>query len=191
MVVGIVSIGLMIMDVRFILLIVLKDFVYSKGMFLVYVYYYGGVRVEVNGLDVDEVEVILKSRSFIEVYLNDIGVIVYYLNVFDDFFYDFFKCYNFKIGGKVFVDVMNIFVVFFFFRFSEYFGFEVEFINDMMISYILLKLKEVFFYKLNKGDYIFGLCFRLDGIVEFYKDGEEKMFMSMWFFFDYFKRVFK
>lgn len=61
----------------------------------------------------------------------------------------------------------------------------------MMTSYIPPKPKEVFLHKLNKGDYTFGLRFRPDGIAEFYKDGEEKTFTSMWSLFDYLKRVFK
>ncbi len=42
MVVGIVSTGSTIMDVRLIPLIALKDFAHSKGMPLAYVYYHGG-----------------------------------------------------------------------------------------------------------------------------------------------------
>ncbi|BAD85593.1 phosphomannomutase-related protein [Thermococcus kodakarensis KOD1] len=191
MVVGIVSTGSTIMDVRLIPLIALKDFAHSKGMPLAYVYYHGGVRVEVNGLDVDEVEAILKSRSFIEAHPNDIGATVYYPNALDDFLHDLFKRYNFKIGGKALVDAMNTPAVLFFPRLSEHFGFEAELINDMMTSYIPPKPKEVFLHKLNKGDYTFGLRFRPDGIAEFYKDGEEKTFTSMWSLFDYLKRVFK
>ncbi|AIU69884.1 phospho-sugar mutase [Thermococcus eurythermalis] len=190
MVVGILSTGSTIMDVRLIPLIALKDFAHRKGLPLVYVYYHGGVRVYVSGLDVDEIKAILESRSFIEAHPNDIGATVYYPNALDDFMNDLFKHYNFKIGGKALVDAMNTPAVLFFPRLSEHFGFEVELMNDMMTSYLPPKPKEVFLHKFNKGDYDFGMRFRPDGVVELYTGGEEKEFGSMWSLVDYLKKTF-
>jgi len=189
MVVGIVSTGSTIMDVRLIPLIALKDFARKKGLPLAYVYYYGGVRVYVSGIDVDEINTILKSRSFIEAQPNDIGATVYYPNALDDFLHEVFKHYNFKISGRALVDAMNTPAVLFFPRMNEHFGFEVELMNDMMTSYLPPKPKEVFLHKLGKGNYDFGLRFRPDGVVEFYREGEEKEFGSIWTLLDHMKKT--
>lgn len=188
MVVGIVSTGSTIMDVRLIPLIALKDFAYRKGLPLAYVYYYGGIRVYVSGIDSEEITAILESKSFIEAQPNDIGATVYYPNALDDFLHEIFKHYNFRIKGKALVDAMNTPAVLFFPRMSEHFGFEAELINDMMTSYLPPKPKEVFLHKLSKGDYDFGLRFRPEGVVEFYKDGEELEFGSIWKLFDHMKK---
>ncbi len=189
MVVGIVSTGSTIMDVRLIPLIALKDFAHRKGLPLAYVYYYGGVRVYVSGIDVDEIRTVLESRSFIEAQPNDIGATVYYPNALDDFLHEVFKHYNFKVKGKALVDAMNTPAVLFFPRMSEHFGFEAELINDMMTSYLPPKPKEVFLHKLQKGDYDFGLRFRPEGIVEFHHQGEEREFGSIWKLLDHMKRT--
>lgn len=189
MVVGIVSTGSTIMDVRLIPLIALKDFAHKKGLPLAYVYYYGGVRVYVSGIDVEEINAILESRSFIEAQPNDIGATVYYPNALDDFLHEIFKHYNFKLEGKALVDAMNTPAVLFFPRMNEHFGFEVELMNDMMTSYLPPKPKEVFLHKLNKGDYDFGMRFRPDGVVEFYKENEQKEFTSMWSLLDHMKKL--
>lgn len=189
MVVGIVSTGSTIMDVRLIPLIALKDFAHRKGLPLAYVYYYGGVRVYVSGIDVDEIRTVLESRSFIEAQPNDIGATVYYPNALDDFLHEVFKHYNFKVKGKALVDAMNTPAVLFFPRMSEHFGFEAELINDMMTSYLPPKPKEVFLHKLQKGDYDFGLRFRPEGVVEFHHQGEEREFGSIWKLLDHMKRT--
>lgn len=191
MVVGIVSTGSTIMDVRLIPLIALRDFAHRKGMPLAYVYYHKGVRVEVSGLDIEEIKTILETRSFIEAHPNDIGATVYYPNALDDFLHDLFKHFNFKITGKALIDAMNTPAVLFFPRLSEHFGFEAEIMNDMMTSYIPPKPKEVFLHKLRKGDYTFGLRFRPEGIAEFYRGNEEKRFTSMWSLLEYLKMIFK
>ncbi len=188
MVVGIVSTGSTIMDVRLIPLVALKDFSHRKGLPLAYVYYYNGVRVYVNGMDTDEINTILESKSFIEAHPNDIGATVYYPNALDDFLHEVFKHYNFKMEGKALVDAMNTPAVLFFPRMSEHFGFETELINDMMTSYLPPKPKEVFLHKLNKGDYNFGLRFRPDGTIELHHKGEQKEFGSMWTLLDHMKR---
>jgi len=179
MVVGIVSTGSTIMDVRLIPLIALKDFAESKGLPLAYVYYHDGVRVYVSGIDADEIRAILEGRSFIEAQPNDIGATVYYPNALDDFLHELFKHYSFRLEGRALVDAMNTPAVLLFPRMSDHFGFEVELINDMMTSYLPPKPKEVFLHKLSKGDYDFGMRFRPDGIVEFYS-GETREFDSMW-----------
>ena len=189
MVVGIVSTGSTIMDVRLIPLIALKDFAHRKGLPLAYVYYYNGVRVYVSGIDVEEIEAILETKSFIEAHPNDIGATVYYPNALDDFLHEIFKRYSFKVDGKALVDAMNTPAVLMFPRMSEHFGFEAELINDMMTSYLPPKPKEVFLHKLQKGDYDFGLRFRPEGVVEFHKDGEEVEFGSMWKLIDHMKKV--
>ncbi len=188
MVVGIVSTGSTVMDVRLIPLVALKDFAHRKGLPLAYVYYYNGVRVYVNGMDADEINAILESRSFIEAHPNDIGATVYYPNALDDFLHEVFKHYNFKIEGKALVDAMNTPAVLFFPRMSEHFGFEAELINDMMTSYLPPKPKEVFLHKLSKGNYDFGLRFRPEGVIELYHNGEQSEFGSMWTFLDYMKK---
>jgi len=189
MVVGIVSTGSTIMDVRLIPLIALKDFAHKKGLPLAYVYYYGGVRVYVSGIDIEEIETIMETRSFIEAQPNDIGATVYYPNALDDFLHDVFKKYSFRIEGKALVDAMNTPAVLMFPRMNEHFGFETELINDMMTSYLPPKPKEVFMHKLQKGGYDFGLRFRPEGIVEFHKDGQETEFGSMWKLLDHMKKV--
>ncbi|WP_297062483.1 phospho-sugar mutase [Thermococcus sp.] len=189
MVVGIVSTGSTIMDVRLIPLIALKDFAHKKGLPLAYVYYYSGVRVYVSGIDVDEINAILESRSFIEAQPNDIGATVYYPNALDDFMHDLFKRYNFRIEGKALVDAMNTPAVLFFPRMNEHFGFEVELMNDMMTSYLPPKPKEVFLHKLNKGGYDFGMRFRPDGVVEFYRGDRQKEFTSMWSLLEHMKEL--
>ncbi len=189
MVVGIVSTGSTIMDVRLIPLIALKDFAHRKGLPLAYVYYYNGVRVHVSGIDVEEIEAIMETKSFIEAQPNDIGATVYYPNALDDFLHEIFKRYSFRIEGKALVDTMNTPAVLIFPRMSEHFGFEVELINDMMTSYLPPKPKEVFLHKLTKGDYDFGLRFRPEGIVEFHHGGEEVEFGSMWKLIDHMKKV--
>ncbi len=161
-----------------------------KGLPLAYVYYHGGgVRVYVSGLDTEEIDAILQSRNFIEAQPNDIGATVYYPNALDDFLHEVFKHYNFRVEGKALVDAMNTPpAVLFFPRMSDHFGFETELINDMMTSYIPPKPKEVFLHKLGKGDYDFGLRFRPDGIVEFYREGEELEFGSVWKLLDHMKK---
>ncbi|ASJ02307.1 phospho-sugar mutase [Thermococcus profundus] len=188
MVVGIVSTGSTIMDVRLIPLIALKDFAHKKGLPLAYVYYYGGVRVEVSGLDVDEIKTVLEGRSFIDAHPSDIGATVYYPNALDDFMNDLLKKYRLKLEKRVLVDAMNTPAVLFFPRLSEAFGMEVEIINDMMTSYLPPKPKEVFLHKLKKENYDFGLRFRPDGVVELHIDGEETEFGSMWSLADYLKK---
>ncbi|MCD6372732.1 MAG: phospho-sugar mutase [Thermococcus sp.] len=189
MVVGIVSTGSTIMDVRLMPLISLKDFANRKGLPLAYVYYYDGVRVYVSGIDVEGIEAILETKSFIEAHPNDIGATVYYPNALDDFLHEIFKRYSFKVNGKALVDAMNTPAVLMFPRMSEHFGFEVELINDMMTSYLPPKPKEVFLHRLHKGDFDFGLRFRPEGAVEFHKDGEEVEFGSMWKLVDHMKKV--
>ena len=189
MVVGIVSTGSTIMDVRLIPLIALKDFAHRKGLPLAYVYYYNGVRVYVSGIDFEEIEAIMETKSFIEAHPNDIGATVYYPNALDDFLHEIFKRYSFKVDGKALVDAMNTPAVLMFPRMSEHFGFEAELINDMMTSYLPPKPKEVFLHKLQKGDYDFGLRFRPEGIVEFHRGGEEVEFGSMWKLIDHMKKV--
>lgn len=188
MVVGIVSTGSTIMDVRLIPLIALKDFAHKKGLPLAYVYYYNGVRVEVSGLDVDEIETILESRSFIEAHPSDIGATVYYPNALDDFMNDLLKKYRLKLKKRVLVDAMNTPAVLFFPRLSDALGLEVEIINDMMTSYLPPKPKEVFLHKLRKEGYDFGLRFRPDGYVELHSEGEEIEFGSMWNLLEYIKK---
>ncbi len=188
MVVGIVSTGSTIMDVRLIPLIALKDFAHKRGLPLAYVYYYSGVRVEVSGIDSDEIDAILNSRSFIEAHPNDIGATVYYPNAIDDFLHEIFKHYHFKLEGKALVDCMNTPAVLFFPRMNEHFGFEAELLNDMMTSYLPPKPREVFLQKLRKGDYSFGLRFRPEGIVEIYHGDETREFSSMWTLLDYMKK---
>ncbi|ASJ10080.1 phospho-sugar mutase [Thermococcus sp. P6] len=188
MVVGIVSTGSTIMDVRLIPLIALRDFAMGKGLPFAYVYYHNGVRVHVSGFDVDEIEAILESRNFIEAQPNDIGATVYYPNALDDFLHEIFKHYSFRVKGRALVDAMNTPAVLFFPRMSDHFGFEVELINDMMTSYLPPKPKEVFLHKLVKGDYDFGMRFRPEGIVEFHKDGEELEFSNMWKLLDHMKK---
>ena len=189
LVVGIVSTGSTIMDVRLIPLIALRDFAHRKGLPLAYVYYYGGVRVEISGFDSDEIKAIIESKKFIEASPNDIGATVYYPNALDDFLHEIFKHYNFKISGKALVDCMNTPAVLLFPRFNEHFGFDADLINDMMTSYLPPKPKEVFLQKLKKGDYDFGLRFRPEGIVEIYRNEEEKSFRSMWKLLDYLKKL--
>ncbi len=189
MVVGIVSTGSTIMDVRLIPLIALKDFAHRKGLPLAYVYYYNGVRVYVSGIDFEEIEAIMETKSFIEAHPNDIGATVYYPNALDDFLHEIFKRYSFKVDGKALVDAMNTPAVLMFPRMSEHFGFEAELINDMMTSYLPPKPKEVFLHKLQKGDYDFGLRFRPEGVVEFHRGGEEVEFGSMWKLIDHMKKV--
>lgn len=189
LVVGIVSTGSTIMDVRLIPLIALKDFAHRKGLPLAYVYYHGGVRVEVSGLDVDEIKAIVESKNFIEAPPNDIGATVYYPNALDDFLHEIFKHHNFRVEGKALVDCMNTPAVLLFPRLNEHFGFEADLINDMMTSYLPPKPKEVFLQKLKKGEYDFGLRFKPEGIIELYKEGEEKSFGSMWKFLEYLKRL--
>lgn len=188
LVVGVVSTGSAIMDVRLIPLIVLRDFARKKGLPLAYIYYYRGVRVEVGGIDVDEIDAIIESRNFIEAPPNDIGATVYYPNALEDFLHEVFKHYNIELEGKVLVDCMNTPAVLLFPRFNERFGFEAELINDMMTSYVPPKPKEVFLQKLKKGNYIFGLRFRPEGVVEFYGE-EEKSFKSMWKLLDYLRSL--
>jgi len=189
MVVGIVSTGSTIMDVRLIPLVALKDFAHKKGLPIAYVYYYGGVRVYVSGIDGEEIEAILNTRSFIEAQPNDIGATVYYPNALDDFLHDLFRYHSFKVEGRALVDAMNTPAVLFFPRMNEHFGFEVELMNDMMTSYLPPKPKEVFLHKLQRGGYDFGMRFRPDGIVEFYKDGESVEFGSMWTLIDHMKKT--
>lgn len=190
MVVGIVSTGSTIMDVRLIPLIALKDFAHKKGLPLAYVYYHQGVRVEVSGLDVEEIEAILQTRSFIEAHPSDIGATVYYPNALDDFMNDLLKKYRMNLGKRVLVDAMNTPAVLFFPRLSEAIGIEVEIINDMMTSYLPPKPKEVFLHKLKKENYDFGLRFRQDGYVELHTEGEELEFGSMWTLMDHLKKAF-
>ncbi len=190
MVVGIVSTGSTTMDVRLIPLIALKDFAHAKGLPLAYVYYYGGVRVYVSGIDSEEVKAILSSGSFIEAHPSDIGATVYYPNALDDFMNDLLKKYRMKLGKRVLVDAMNTPAVLFFPRLSEALGLEAEVINDMMTSYLPPKPKEVFMYKLKKENYDFGMRFRPDGIVEVYRDGKKIEFGSMWALMDYLKKNF-
>ncbi|AAL81853.1 phospho-sugar mutase [Pyrococcus furiosus DSM 3638] len=185
LVVGIVSTGSTVMDVRLIPMIALRDFAKKKGYPFVYVYYYGGVRVEISGLEVEEVKAIAESRAFVEAPPNDIGATVYYPNALDDLLYELFRHYNFTIGGKALVDCMNTPAALLFPRLNERFGFEVELINDMMTSYLPPKPKEVFLQKLSKGEYDFGLRFRPDGIAEVYKDNEVKEFDSLWKLLDH------
>ncbi len=189
MVVGIVSTGSTIMDVRLIPLIALKDFAHRKGLPLAYVYYYNGVRVYVSGIDIEEIEAIMGTRSFIEAHPNDIGATVYYPNALDDFLHEIFKRYSFKVGRKALVDAMNTPAVLMFPRMNEHLGFEVELINDMMTSYLPPKPKEVFLHKLQKGNYDFGLRFRPEGVVEFHWGGKEVEFGSMWKLIDHMKKV--
>ena len=189
LVVGIVSTGSTIMDVRLIPLIALRDFAKKKGYPLAYVYYYEGVRVEISGIEVDEVNAILNNRTFVEAPPNDIGATVYYPNALDDMLHEIFKHYEFKVEGKVLVDCMNTPAVLLFPRLSDRFGFEVELMNDMMTSYLPPKPKEVFLQKLGKGNYDFGLRFRPDGVVEVYKDDEVKEFNSLWKFLDYLREL--
>ena len=189
MVVGIVSTGSTIMDVRLIPLIALKDFAHRKGLPLAYVYYDGGIRVFVSGIDNDEIDAILESRSFIEAHPNDIGATVYYPNAMDDFLHELLKHYSFKVKGKALIDAMNTPAVLFFPRLNEHLGFEVELLNDMMTSYLPPKPKQVFIQKIHKGDYSFGLRFRPDGIVELHKDGKEEEFGSMWTLIDRLKKL--
>ncbi|AJC71063.1 phospho-sugar mutase [Thermococcus guaymasensis DSM 11113] len=188
MVVGIVSTGSTIMDVRLIPLIALKDFAHKKGLPLAYVYYHQGVRVEVNGLDVEEVRAILDSRNFIEAHPSDIGATVYYPNALDDFLNDLLKKYRFKLEKRVLVDAMNTPAVLFFPRLSEALGMQVDIINDMMTSYLPPKPKEVFLHKLKKENYDFGLRFRPEGVVEVHANGEEVEFGSMWTLMEYLKK---
>jgi len=190
MVVGIVSTGSTTMDVRLIPLIALKDFARAKGLPLAYVYYYGGVRVYVSGIDSEEVKAILSSGSFIEAHPSDIGATVYYPNALDDFMNDLLKKYRMKLGRRVLVDAMNTPAVLFFPRLSEALGLEAEVINDMMTSYLPPKPKEVFMYKFKKENYDFGMRFRPDGVVEVYRDGEKIEFGSMWALMDYLKKNF-
>ncbi len=180
LVVGIVSTGSTTTDVRLIPLIALRDFAMKKGMPYVYIYYDGGIRVDVSGFDPEEIRAIEESRTFIEAHPNDIGATVYYPNALDDFLRDLLRKHTANVGGKVLVDAMNTPAVLFFPRLSERFGFEAELINDMMTSYIPPKPKEVFLHKLKKGDYRFGLRFRPDGVVEFYMGDDVKEFRSMW-----------
>lgn len=191
MVVGIVSTGSTIMDVRLIPLIALKDFAMKKGMPCAYVYYDGGVKVEVSGLDPEEIQAIKDSGNFINAQPNDIGATVYYPNALDDFLRDLLRRHSPKIGGKVLVDAMNTPAVLFFPRLSEKFGFDAEIMNDMMTSYLPPKPKEVFLHKLKRGDYRFGLRFRPDGVVELYgRDAEtEKEFRSMWRLIDHLRKM--
>lgn len=188
LVVGVVSTGSAIMDVRLIPLIVLRDFAHKKGLPLAYIYYHRGVRVEVGGIDVDEIDAIIESKNFIEAPPNDIGATVYYPNALEDFLHEVFKHYNIKLEGKVLVDCMNTPAVLLFPRFNEHFGFEAELINDMMTSYVPPKPKEVFLQKLKKGNYLFGLRFKPEGVVEFYGE-EEKSFKSMWKLLDYLRSL--
>ncbi|MDV3103151.1 MULTISPECIES: phosphohexomutase domain-containing protein [Thermococcus] len=190
MVVGIVSTGSTIMDVRLIPLIALKDFAHKKGLPLAYVYYHEGVRVEVSGLDAEEIETILQTRSFIEAHPSDIGATVYYPNALDDFMNDILKKYHMSLGMKVLVDAMNTPAVLFFPRLSEALGIEVEIMNDMMSSYLPPKPKEVFLHKLKKEGYNFGLRFRPDGHVELHTGEEEVEFGSMWALLDHIKKIF-
>ncbi|ASJ00200.1 phosphohexomutase domain-containing protein [Thermococcus gorgonarius] len=190
MVVGIVSTGSTIMDVRLIPLIALKDFAHKKGLPLAYVYYYNGVRVEVSGLDVEEIETILQTRSFIEAHPSDIGATVYYPNALDDFMNELLKKYHMNLEMKVLVDAMNTPAVLFFPRLSEALGIDVEIMNDMMTSYLPPKPKEVFLHKLKKEGYDFGLRFRPDGYVELHIGGEELEFGSMWALMDHIKKAF-
>ncbi|AEC51208.1 phosphomannomutase related protein [Pyrococcus sp. NA2] len=185
LVVGIVSTGSTIMDVRLIPLIALRDFATKKGYPYAYVYYYGGVRVEIHGIDVEEVRTILESRAFVEAAPTDIGATVYYPNALEDILHDILKHYNFKLEKRVLVDCMNTPAVLLFPRLSEKFGLQVEMINDMMTSYLPPKPKEVFLQKLAKGDYDFGLRFRPDGVVEFHHKGEIKEFNSLWKLMDF------
>ncbi|MDI3475519.1 MAG: hypothetical protein PWQ79_870 [Thermococcaceae archaeon] len=189
MVVGILSTGTTIMDVRLIPLIALKDLALRRGTPLAYVYYHEGVRAYVSGIDVEEIEEVLKSRSFIEANPNDIGATVYYPNALDDFLQDIFKRYSFKVDGKALVDAMNTPAVLLFPRLNEHFGFDVEIINDMMTSYLPPKPKSVFLHKLSKDNYDFGLRFRPEGIVEFHRDGEEVEFDSVWKLLDHMKKT--
>ncbi len=189
MVVGIVSTGSTIMDVRLIPLIALRDFALKKGMPFAYIYYDNGVKVEVSGIDPEEIETIKRGRTFIEANPNDIGATVYYPNALDDFLRDLLRRYSLRIRGKALVDAMNTPAILFFPRLSERFGLEVELMNDMMTSYLPPKPKEVFLHKLKKGDYSFGLRFRPDGVVEFYKDSkEEATFKSMWRLMEHLKK---
>lgn len=188
MVVGIVSTGSTTMDVRLMPLVALKDFAHKKGLPIAYVYYYKGVRVEVSGLDVEEIQTILKTRSFIEAHPSDIGATVYYPNALDDFMNDLLKKYRLNIGKKVLVDAMNTPAILFFPRLSDALGLEVKIINDMMTSYLPPKPKEVFLHKLKKEGYDFGLRFRPDGVVEFHRGGDEEEFSSMWTLLDYIKK---
>ncbi|WP_297071541.1 phospho-sugar mutase [Thermococcus sp.] len=189
MVVGIVSTGSTIMDVRLIPLIALKDFAHRKGLPLAYVYYDGGIRVFVSGIDNDEIDAILESRSFIEAHPNDIGATVYYPNALDDFLHELLKHYSFKIKGRVLVDAMNTPAVLFFPRLNEHLSFEIELLNDMMTSYLPPKPKQVFTQKMHKGGYSFGLRFRPDGIVELHRAGGEDEFGSMWTLLDHLKKL--
>jgi hypothetical protein len=61
--------------------------------------------------------------------------------------------------------------------------------NDMMTSYLPPKPKEVFLHKLSKGHYDFGLRFRPEGVVEFYREGEGVEFGSMWALLDHMKKT--
>ncbi|WP_048149157.1 phosphohexomutase domain-containing protein [Palaeococcus ferrophilus] len=189
MTVGILSAGTTAMDVRLIPLVVLKDFAHMKGLPLAYVYYNDGVRVEISGMDLDEVKAILDTKNFVEAQPNDIGATVYYPNALDDFLHDLFRYYKFTVDGKVLVDCMNTPAVLLFPRLSEHFGFEADVINDMMTSYVPPKPKEVFLQRLKKGDYRFGLRFKPEGIIEFY-GSEKKVFTSTWKLFDYLKSIF-
>ncbi|HII60663.1 phospho-sugar mutase [Pyrococcus horikoshii] len=183
--VGIVSTGSTIMDVRLIPLVALKDFGKKKDYPFVYVYYHGGVKVEISGIDAEEVETILEKRTFVEAAPSDIGATVYYPNALEDILHDVIKHYNFKLDMKALVDCMNTPAVLLFPRISEKFSINVDLINDMMTSYLPPKPKEVFLQKLAKGSYDFGLRFRPDGIIEFYKDGDVKKFDSLWSLMDY------
>lgn len=190
MVVGTVSTGAAVMDVRLIPLVVLRDFAHKRGLPLAYVYYNQGVKVEISSMDIDEVKAILDSRNFVEAHPNDIGATIYYPNALDDFLHDIFKYYNFEIDGKVLVDCMNTPAALLFPRLNEHFGFEVDIINDMITSYVPPKPKEVFLQRLKKGDYLFGLRFKPEGIIEYYGK-EEKIFTSTWKFLDHLKATFR
>ncbi|WP_048147243.1 phosphohexomutase domain-containing protein [Pyrococcus abyssi] len=185
LVVGIVSTGSTIMDVRLIPLIALRDFAKKKNYPFAYVYYYNGVNVEINGIDAEEVKTIVEKRTFVEASPNDIGATVYYPNALDDIVHEILRHYDFNLGTKVLVDCMNTPAVLLFPRMSEKFGMEVDMINDMMTSYLPPKPKEIFLQKLQKGDYDFGLRFRPDGIVEFHRDEDVKEFDSLWNLMDF------
>jgi len=187
LVVGIISTGTTVMDVRLIPLIALRDFSIKKESPFVYVYYDSGVRVEVEGLEEDEIKTILHNKSFIEAHPKDIGATVYYPNALEDYLTELFKKFRFKLGLKVLVDAMNTPAVLLFPRLNEHLGFEVELINDAMTSYLPPKPKEVFLHKLQKGDYDLGMRFRPDGVVELHEEKRVE-FRSLGTMFEYLKK---